>query len=178
MKPVDKLLLGLLIVLLPLGLWAAHRATQPNIEEEIQSNSTRPATVEELTQIIQELQQPVPTSEPNNPEIQITNVSFASESGTLQVAGTASDPQLSVMVSATVLPLGQDDPQELTGDPNTQDVLGYNVEIRSLRPLPGGGFQFHYRIPPNTGAIEIRFDQAQSSKTVIYDVTHDTHSTR
>lgn len=163
---IDKILLASLVLMLPIGFFLAQWLFSESEETEMAG-----IDIAALEQMIQQSlsasqAEPAPTPRPIN----IGAVSYASDSGYITVAGTAPYPQATVLVSATVLPLEPETPQQ-TGDSSPASVQGQRVEVFSIQPESDGNFTYSYLIPRSarTNLIELRFDQDTSTKTIRYD---------
>lgn len=176
MSLVDKLLLGLLVVLLPLGVLVSYLmfsnadVSDGQIQEAQVDTTKLEQLIEDVTQQkAQEVQQAQIASQGKLP-IDIAQVSFATESGTLKVKGRAPQPTTSVLVTATYLPINQTvaelEPEE---EPSVQ---GISVDTVSVIPSAGGEFVYEYAVDSKQtdGIIELRLEQDDIVRTVRFDL--------
>jgi hypothetical protein len=167
MNLIDKLLLGSLVILLPIGLILSQRFFEEEAAPQQQAESLDTAKLEEL------IKQTVAQSQPKIDKpasFQIASVTYASESGSLRVVGTAPETTSSVMVSAIVLPKATPAPSGQTQ--LVEKVQGTKVELESITPKPSKEFVYEYEISPGqlNGIIELRLEQNQSSTTLRFDL--------
>ena len=169
MNLIDKLLLGLLVLLLPIGLAISLMVFPSN------NSSAEVAGVqldeENLKALIQEtVQQNQPVQEKPQP-ISITQVRYASESGTLKLSGSAPSEIASVLVSATVIK--PDSTENVIADDDEKSaVKGSSVETFSVLPETNRSFEFELLIDEEdaNGVVELRLEQDESIKTVKFDL--------
>lgn len=165
MNLVDKLLLGLLVLLLPMGLLVSFVFFRSPAESSgvVKSAQIDEAKLRELiSQTVQQNQTPVTTPKP----IMISEVKFASDSGVLQLKGTAPKGGSSVLVSATVI--------QRTSDEEDDDdrVRGSVVETVSVWPEETGVFEYQYEVARSNyqDLIELRLEQNDSVYTIKFDL--------
>ena len=163
---VDKLLLGLLVLILPIGLLVVNLSGNGDELEDEASDGSTIVTVDNLEQILTEAQQgaaaKVESAEAE--KFNITAVVYASDSGQLEVSGLAPGNKMSVQVSATVLPVsGQAD-----GD---EGVLGQEVETWAVALSPGQtSFRFVYPVEEAEGVLELVFVQGSAVEAMQVDL--------
>lgn len=171
-RMLDKILLGLLILLLPLGLLGGKAIMESQSKQK--SPDQEEVSVEDLKKILSQVQSSKSTDSPNSVQqkISVSGVSFATESGILRVGGVAPTQQLSVLVSATILPSASSEASNAAelGRGDGGGVLGRSVEVRSISVGPGGNFVYEYRPTITSGIIELRFDQDYAQATLQYDL--------
>jgi hypothetical protein len=161
MHLVDKLLLVLLLLMLPLGVVASkHFFTGTSTE-------TKPSEYEQLGETLQQIANKQQTPKEETSKIGISGVVASTQSGVLTVTGQAPSETMTVMVTATILPVAGSAP---TQSSKSDDVLGQTVEIKAIKPKAGGTFSFQYPIEDIEGVVELRFEQGTSVTTVQYDV--------
>jgi hypothetical protein len=170
---VDKLLLVLLLLLLPVGIFVASTLSKQTEGKSADGSSlTDAATVEDLKKMLESMQNQ-PKSAPKdalNP-IEVTSVAYASDSGRLQVAGLAPQAQVAITVSATVLPPESLLPQEINASASADsNVLGHAVDVKSIKPASGGSFVYEYALPRNEGLVQVTLQQGQVTKVVQFDI--------
>lgn len=170
MNFIDKVLLGLLIVILPLGIWGSHRLiSQDNNATDSTVQVLDPTKLEELVDQLSNKQTgPVASTVPA--EFSLASVAFATESGVLVLNGIAPNGETSVLVSVTVLkPLN---PIAELGENEEDSVKGTNVYTRSVVPKTDGGFKFEYEVASQDyeSVVELRMEQNLSVKTVRFDL--------
>jgi len=164
MNLIDKLLLGTLVLLLPIGLVVSFiffknpAEGQPTQETQVDTTKLEELIKETVAQNQPKIEKPKPFA--------ITEVSFASQSAVLKLKGTAPQHNTSVMISATVLPRNPQspDPQEY--------VKGAKVETLSVFPDSNGSFVFEYPIEKNNleDVLELRLEQNDTITTVKFDL--------
>lgn len=159
MGMVDKILLALMIFLMPLGLLVTYKLF-PSQEETEQKQVELEKKIDGLMAQISAAN--VPVAKPVS-TIQLSQVVYASESGTLKVAG-AGQSGAAVMVSATVLPASKDEKDKSA-------VKGHQVEVFSVETNGKGVFSFEYDVGRlSEGIVEMRFEQKESVQTVRFDM--------
>ncbi len=169
---VDKLLLALLLVLLPVGIFVAATLTKQADSKTGGEGTQDVATVEDLKKMLESMQQqPKAVSKPETSPIEVTSVMYASHSGRLQVAGLAPQPQVAITVSATVLPPESLLTQEINASASADNnVLGHAVEVKSVKPAAGGSFVYEYSLPRKEGLVQVTLQQGQATKVVQFDL--------
>jgi hypothetical protein len=183
---LDKFLIFLLILILPITIFLSNKA----YKEEIQGgeNGLGQDKLEQVDQAIQQLETQLDNkinsqqAKKTNP-IKITDVSFASSSAELRVFGIAPTKNLNVMVSAIVTPKGgftTEYQKEKIGTKSSslvEPVLGQAVEVIAVRTDGDGHFEFAQKVDiKKVDLIELRFDQGDSSVTVQYSIRDNTRT--
>lgn len=167
MSVLDKVLLVLLIVMLPLGVLAVRHITSDETPEEVTG-----ATVEELEQLLRELNEedehPV-AQVPEPPTLSISSVSRSTESGVVRVAGSAPHGGVSVMVTATVLPNEFNQPDEVVS-PDEPGVLGQQTSQQLVPVQASGVFVLELPVSTSSGKVELHLSQAKAQTVVQYDL--------
>jgi len=163
---LDKILLVLLILLLPLGILASRQLLK------ISPNGATRADVTEkqITDIIQKLNEQVelpPQTITQMPTLNVTAVTYASGAGVLKVAGVAPSGTVSITVTAAVLP-PETIPELNTGI--NPDVLGQTVTIKAVKPQSDGSFTYEYPVKDTLGIVEINLIQGNAHNTIQYDL--------
>lgn len=161
MNLLDKLLLVLLLLMLPLGVVASKKLLGGSLTAD------KPSEFEQLGQTLEKIADKQKTPGSAIPEIGITGVVASSESGMLTVAGVAPSESTTVTVTATILPTAT---AETGTQKKSDEVLGQTVEIKAIKPKAGGSFSFNYPVRGVTGVVELRFEQGMSVTTVQYDM--------
>ena len=163
---IDKILLGLLIMLLPIGLVISSKFL---VEDQLENQTAAAALDAEKLQAaindaVRQQQPVVVTPKP----FAIAEVSYASESGIFQMKGTAPAAASNIVMSVTVLPPAG----SLTIEEQIGSVKGVEVQTLSVIPEDDGAFVFAQEIKEDlqTGVIEIRLEQNDSVKTVRFDL--------
>lgn len=161
MNWIDKLLLGLLVLLLPIGLVIGFwmwQDSETEIDPDIQAT--------QLEQVIEtSLRQVIPSPTPKL-EFLIAESVYASESDSLRVEGKAPAPH-TITVSATVLPNGQNLPEE-------DQVRGQKVDIYSVRTNQRGEFVYEYdlsNLDQTEGIVQLIFSQGGIEHYLEYDLS-------
>jgi len=168
MKLIDKLLLGLLVILLPLGLFLSQWLLSPAEET---TESTTPATEVDITKLEQLIRTTVAQSQPKKEVVKtfsVEKVSYASESGILRVEGKAPEAASSILVSTSVLPKKSETPPE-----TDSSSIATPVQVYSIQPSPDTSFKYDYEVDKADldEVIEIRLDQNLSTKTIRFDIS-------
>lgn len=172
---VDKLLLVVLLLLLPVGIFVAATLTKQSDAKEGKSISGQDAaTVEDLKKMLESMQSQPKTTSNESTSIEVTSVAYASDSGRLQVAGLAPQAQLAITISATVLPPESLLPQEINASASADsNVLGHAVEVKSIKPAAGGSFVYEYSLPRKDGLAQVTLQQGQVVKVVQFDIANN-----
>lgn len=172
---VDKLLLVVLLLLLPVGIFVAATLTRQSDAKEGKNISGQDAaTVEDLKKMLESMQSQPKTTPKESASIEVTSVAYASDSGRLQVAGLAPQPQLAITISATVLPPESLLPQEINASASADsNVLGHTVEVKSIKPAAGGSFVYEYSLPRKDGLVQVTLQQGQAVKVVQFDIANN-----
>lgn len=166
MKIVDKILLAMMVLMLPLGMFASYKMFPKGDVLAEQDKK-----LEEIDKLINELNSKTASlnNAPKKTPITLTRVTYASESGTLRAEGTAPVKSATVLVSATVVPPAPK-PAELGGSDDVR-VFGTKVDTVSVPTATNGTFAFEYEIGSQTdGFVEIRFEQKDVVETVRFDL--------
>ena len=165
MKVVDKVLLAMMVLLLPLGVFASYKMFPQG--DVLAEQDKKLAQIDNL--INQLNQKTAGVNGTANVPITLTRVTYASASGTLRVEGTAPGKKSSVLVSAMVLPPAPA-PAELGGGTDSR-VYGTKVDTVSVPTEGNGTFAFEYDVTELTqGIVEVRFEQDSLVKTVRFDL--------
>lgn len=164
MSLVDRILLLMLVLILPLGIVFSKTILSKQGEKSQQEE-----VVEKVDTLISNIQNRENRAQtPQTPGINITGVIYASDSGRIRIAGVVPSDKHAVMVSATVLPVDAI-PDELGGK-QTESVLGQAVEVRSIKPQVGGSFVYDYPVQEDSGVIDFLIQQDASVTTVQFDL--------
>lgn len=172
---LDKILLVILVLLMPLGLLASFFI----LDEPSLSLNNDPVDVDKIEQIINDAvkaEQPAPVSTPK--PFSLAEVSYSTVSGRLKVKAKAPDTKPTVMVSATVLPIVSEtgeDSDEDPADESSGDVQGLEVKLFSIVPKPDRTFTYELDLSnnKNPSIAEIRLEQNDSYQLVRYDIAND-----
>ncbi len=156
---IDKFLIFLLVITLPLGLFAAYRIQKQAAGKQM--DEQRATQIDEaLNQIEQALERP---AQPSQPKISISSVNYASDSGKLEVTGIAPQPEAQIIVSAVVTSSSKSE--------GNDKVLGERVDVVAVAPQPDGTFVFKYPIEDESSqAIELKFEQNGAISSIKYDL--------
>lgn len=166
MHLIDKLILAALILMLPIGFFISRMLIA---EEEEATPAVDIAAIEQAIRQSVSQAQPEPVK---IPEITIAVVSYASNSGTLTIAGKAPFPQATIWVNTVFLPLAETQTGVVTQTNATPTPAPVQkAEVYSVLPSSDGNFTFSYDIPraSRENLIELRFDQDASTKTIRFD---------
>ena len=175
MKLIDKLLLVSLVVLLPIALFLSQWLLGDKDSEKIsESAQLDVAGLEKLIRTT--VAQSQPQKEATR-EYLISEVKFATESGILDIKGTAPEKDVSILVSISFFDTNQT-PKLLPTDSNSEiedyysQVKGQPVEVYSLLPSTNGQFAYGYKVDKldYDKKIELRFDQNSYTKTIRFDL--------
>jgi hypothetical protein len=164
---LDKILLLLLVVLLPVGVVASKQLFQPQLTNQ----ATADANVKKVEDLINSLNQKsgqnvTAGTNPNN-QIPITAVIYASDSAVLQVAGMA--PQGKYLIWANVSLIPQESIPEIN-QTVAKDNFGLPTVTKAIEPRSDGSFVFDYPVRDNQGMVEISLSQGSSFVTIQYDL--------
>lgn len=185
---MDKILIVVLILLVPSSVVVASFLERKDEEQSILE--VKQLNEQKFNKVIEELKtakdQPLP--EPSQPKIEITNVSYATQSGTLTVKGKAPGKNLTVMVSTIVTKHSPQRAQTLPSpsasasaqpthsaalsDSDLDElVLGEAVDVKAVKTDGSGAFTYVREINEIEEAlIDLRFDQGDSTAMVQYSV--------
>jgi negative regulator of sigma E activity len=162
---LDKILVILLIITLPLSIYLTSKSdnnpiAQPNPEAVV---AQAPA-------------QPNPQVEKPDPII-INDVSYATQTGQLKIVGVAPIANLNIMVSAVVTKSSEKNAtNSAQPSPSAQaeSILGKAIEVIAVKTNEKGKFTFAKIISDKSiEEIEIRFEQAESTTTIQYDLLNN-----
>ncbi|NMC35698.1 hypothetical protein GYA49_01495 [Candidatus Beckwithbacteria bacterium] len=169
---LDKILILLMVLILPVGIYTASKYAgqldEPK-EEQVQ------IAEEKLNEAVAKIQEAaVPQQEePKIAPIEIADVSYASESGELIVSGAAPAANLNVMVSAVVTPSTYNTKTK-NKDGSGESVLGEQVEVHAVKTDSVGHFTYKRKVDvKDIDLIELRFEQSESSATVQYNLVEN-----
>jgi hypothetical protein len=162
---IDKLLLVILILLLPVGIVASRQVFLPN--QGSGGNADQVKKVEELINRLSDKVQQGTEVNPKTEKINITAVTYASATATLRVAGMAPQGKRSITVSATILPPEVIPELNLAVD---EAVLGQAVTVKAVKPRSDGSFVFEYPVEDTQGVVEISLNQGLAGAVVQYDL--------
>jgi len=167
---IDKLLIILMIVLLPVSVFFAsnHQKKYEKLREEELAREQ----MERVTQAVAAIQNQAEANAQKN--LEITQVYYATESGKLVIKGTAPKPDQNIMVSAVLSPPGKsknDTSDKSDSGNNGNNVLGQEVDVVAIKTDENGDFAYVRKIDAKEASlIDIRFDQDRSSATVQFDL--------
>ncbi len=157
----DKLLLTLMLLLLPVSALLTRYYLQKSANPTVTVES-----LEKVDTMLSQLQESINKKESNikDPELLVTTVFYATESGVLTVSGVAPKGNLSVRVSTI------EKDKDNKKDASESAVLGESVAERAINTSQDGVFGYKYEPQGDKlESIEIRFEQGQASKTVVYN---------
>lgn len=178
MKLIDKLLLGLLVILIPLGIFFAQWFLRTPEEPQVAETEVDVNALEQL--IRQAVAQSQPTQKEPKQSFTISAVTYASESGTIRLSGKAPTGDSNILVSATVIPNDRKTiiSDELNPDGTTDEdeelnlEQGLSVQFYSVLPDEQGVFTYEYVVAEElrNSKVELRLDQNQASSTIRFDL--------
>lgn len=172
---LDKIVLLLLILTLPVGVVVAQRYGRAG--SGVESEETVKKVDALINQINQSNQQPAAAAPQQ--AFSISTVHLATESGTLMVTGVAPKTNAQVMMSAVVTPIGGTKTQTTSkktasdsAEPTEVPVLGDSIETHAVSVEAGGVFVINYPVEDidATQKIELHLEQGMYSTSVIYNV--------
>lgn len=175
---LDKIILLLLILTLPVGVVIAQRYGRSLNSGEVQEE-----TIKKVDALISQINQnPQSAQQATQPEFSVTAVQMASESGTIKVSGIAPKTNAQVMVSAIITPLEAPAKAKTTksasesAEVSSEDVLGQSIETKAITVANDGAFVIAYPIeePEKAKKIELHLEQGRVSTSIIYDVEKKT----
>ncbi|MFC1654027.1 hypothetical protein ACFL1M_04235 [Patescibacteria group bacterium] len=156
MNIVDKLILALLVIMLPIGFLVSYKILA---EGDLPGKETS-IDAKKLKQMVDRYSQLEEYTMPKQKFV-VSSVSYASESGFLSVTGVAPSSQATIMMSATVLP-HNDSEKEL--------VLGNSIDAFAVSPKNTGAFEFVYPVDISSSVVEIRLEQEEVVRTIRFDL--------
>ena len=164
---IDKLLIILLIILLPISVFIASNYQKKNelaLEKEIEQEQMKKVTAAVNQINSQQIQPQYP--------VEIEQVYFATESSKLVITGKAPKANSTLMVSSVIsIKNSQDKNSSSSAKKEPSDVLGQAVDVVAIKSEDDGSFTFVKKIDSKPiGIIDLRFDMDQSSATVQYDL--------
>ncbi len=158
----DKLLLTLMLLLLPVSALLTRYYLQKSANPTVTIES-----LEKVDTMLSQLQESINKKESSikDPELLVTTVFYATESGVLTVSGVAPKGNLSVRVST--IEVGSKTNKK---DASESAVLGEAITERAINTSQDGVFSYEYEVDNNKlDSVEMRFEQGQASKTVVYN---------
>jgi hypothetical protein len=165
---IDKLLLILLIILLPVGIVASKQLFQPNLSEDKQIE----AQTKKVEDLMAKLNNQMDQKQGNQSAISginITSVTNASDSGVLKISGVVPSGKMALYYSATILP--KDIIPELNNNQVIdKKVLGETVEMKAIKTNTDGTFVLEYPVKGVNDVIELVLTQDQSRMIIQYDM--------
>jgi len=164
---VDKILLLILVFLLPLSLVVTYKYF-PTEDLSSKKQQELEGRVEGL---IQQLTVAANEQKKETQTIKLSQAIYASDSGTLTVAGSAPTGNAAVLVSATVLPSNKPTTVKAGAKTTADNVKGSKVETVSIQPDKKGLFKYEYDVGRiSDGVVELRFEQGTNVETVRFDM--------
>ncbi len=170
MNLVDKLLLVLLLVILPIGIYGSHRLINQGAGNgDAGTKMLDPNKLEQMIDNLSQQQVVVPNSEGES-TFDLWDVAFATASGKLTLRGKAPHSETSVLVSVTMIP--RTDVIVELGSDEEEVVKGSQVITMSVVPKTDGGFTYVYDVDEDEadGLVELRLEQEKSVMTVRFDL--------
>jgi hypothetical protein len=165
---IDKLLLLLLIILLPVGIVASRQLFQPSLSEDKQIEVQTKKVEELMSKLNTQLDKKSSQSKTSS-DFSITAVTNSSESGVIRVAGVAPTGKISVYYTAVNIP--KDIIPELNKNQVVdKKVLGESVQIKALKTNPDGTFILEYPVKGTNEIVEFVLTQDQSQMIIQYDL--------
>ena len=158
MNLIDKILIAILVILLPVGILLSRYI----LTNDISPNEELVIDAKKLKAMINEFERIDKETNALSKDFVMSSVSYATESGSLIVKGTAPSSSMNVMMSATVLP--SKDLEEEDG------VLGSIVENYSILVKRDGSFLINLPIENSQNIVEIRLEQEEVVRTIRYDL--------
>lgn len=156
---IDKLLLGLLVGLLPVGLLVSYLVLGKDVIEQPPDETM--INADKLEEVIRQTvaeSQPAPKAEP---EFVIGSVSYASTSAELVLEATAPTKDAAVLMTAVVLP----------ANPSNAPIQGLSTSTEAVLPSASGAISYRYKLPRAAeGLVEFRLEQAGVVKVVRYNL--------
>lgn len=174
MQLIDKILLALLIILLPVGILASRKITGGN--EASGTGDERVQQLKKIESLLNELSEESLSPQMSNitqdlpMEIVISSVDYSSDSGLLRLSGTAPTDEMAVMISTVVF---EEVDEEANSAVSNIGVLGETVTTEAVMPRDGGAFSYQHIIVDTVGVVELRVEQDRSVETVRYDLTEN-----
>jgi len=169
MNLTDKVLLGLLIILLPLGLVISRELFKP---QDPETSDERTEQLKKIEVLLDEISSKETTSSPIQPQAQqgpaIQEVQFASRSGTLKLRGNQANYNAVIRVFITEYLPQTLDTQNLAVI--NAKALGKPVKIEAIKPNADGSFEYEY-LPDDTSVhLDITIEQQGKVDTIVYDL--------
>lgn len=176
---LDKIIILALIAILPASIFLASKFQNEN--ETLMVKKIQDEQLAKVNKVIENIEETKNSQEIGSKiiPIKISNVEYATDSGKLTIEGLAPGKNLNIMVSAVLT--SKDDKKNINNKIASKAaildedlVLGQNVEVIAIKTDENGNFKFVKNINiKTTDAIELRFDQAESSATIQYDFSEN-----
>ena len=157
MNLVDKILLVLLVLMLPLGLGISYLIYTHNQEDK--TDESLLIQQQKLDNIANQLSAQNQSKKPKS--FSIGSIKYASSSGSLEISGKAPGEGASVLISATVLPVDEQ---------GVDKIKGSQVTTVSIVPEIDKSFIYQFPTRQKKGIVELRLVQNESVTTIHYDL--------
>jgi hypothetical protein len=155
---VDKLLLIVLVLLLPIGVLISRYIINTRVDLEVGVTEEKVAELERLLTELKEL--PADESVPEVKRFTVFEVSFASDAAELKVTGTA--PESTGTIWAQVADFAEGEEAE--------EQYFVPVTSMAIQPEEDSAFTFSIPVEPDAGVIRMRLNQGQSSHELTYSI--------
>lgn len=169
----DKILLMLLIILLPIGIFLSRQLLEPTAEVMSDQKSEQLKKIETLLDQLADNQNPSQDiiTNPQTPPVGliISQVEFASNSGTLKIKGTQAN--FNTMVRISLVEYQPETPAVQNSAVANAKALGKPVVIEAVKPNADGSFEYEYLPEKNTTNIDITVDQLGQTDTIVFDLS-------
>lgn len=162
----DKILLTALILLLPITILLTNFYAQKSQQQTVSKEN-----FDKVNLMLDQLQKSI-VSKPQEtltPQISVTTVYFASESGELIISGVAPKSDLSLQLSVL-------EKNPTTVESTSSAVLGDSIDVRAL-PVSGDGlFKYIHLLDKKNvpDKLEVKLEQGPASKTILYHFKSNT----
>lgn len=161
---IDKILLGLLVILLPAGLILSKQFFVP------QANNGQVMDEQKVEAVISEIEKEISKNKQviqDEPKFTITAVTYASTSGVIGLSAVAPDKTAVIWVKTTILP---EDPIPEINQTVIKSALGEEADIKALRPKNDGSFTYELPIVKASGVAIINLTQENAMTEIEYDL--------
>ncbi len=161
---IDKILLGLLVLLLPAGLILSKQYFQPQTAANSGMDEQKvEAVISEIEKEISKNKQTVTS----DPKFTITAVTYASTSGVISLSAVAPDKTEMIWIKSAIMP---EDPIPEINQTVIKATLGEEAQVKAIKPKNDGSFTYEWPITKAAGLAIINLTQGRSVTEIHYDL--------